>query len=234
MVIKKLSLSVIIPFYNESSFLERSLNRILEVDIFDQIILSDDCSTDDSDEIAKKFAKKYEHITYICSENNNGKGSALINSKQVISTSHVVIHDADLEYFPEDITEMFEESKLNQNSLILGSRFIGFKERKNIYYRTFLANKLMSLFFSIVNFYFVSDVATCYKLMPTKFFQNIDLKEKGFSIEIELLSKFLKFNRDVIEVPIKYEGRAYSEGKKIKTSDGFKYLFNTLKYKFFN
>ena len=56
----------------------------------------------------------------------------------------------------------------------------------------------MSLFFSIVNFYFVSDVATCYKLMPTKFFQNIDLKEKGFSIEIELLSKFLKFNRDVI------------------------------------
>ena len=73
MVIKKLSLTVIIPFYNESSFLEKSLNRVLDVDIFDQIILSDDCSTDDSGEIAKKFAEKYEHITYICSENNNGK-----------------------------------------------------------------------------------------------------------------------------------------------------------------
>ena len=121
---KKLSLTVIIPFYNESSFLERSLNRVLDVDIFDQIILSDDCSTDDSGEIAKKFAKKYEHITYICSENNNGKGSALINSKQVISTSHVVIHDADLEYYPEDIRNRVEKVKLSPKSLILGSTSI--------------------------------------------------------------------------------------------------------------
>ena len=234
MIKEKNTLSVIIPFYNESSYLQKSLNRILEVDIFDQVILSDDCSTDDSGKIAREFAKQYDYISYICSENNNGKGSALINSKQLISTSHVVIHDADLEYFPEDIIKMFEESNLNPNSLILGSRFIGSKERKNIYFRTFLANKLMSLFFSIVNFYYISDVATCYKLMPTNFFQNINLKEKGFSIEIELLSKFLKFNKDIIEVPIKYEGRSYSEGKKIKTSDGFGYLFNTIRYKILN
>lgn len=228
------TLSVIIPFYNELTYLEKSINRILEVDIFDQVILSDDCSTDGSDEIAKEFSKNYDHILYICSQKNYGKGRALINSNQLITTSHVVIHDADLEYFPDDIIEMFEISKSNQNSLILGSRFIGLKERKNIYYRTFIANKLMSLFFSIVNFYHVSDVATCYKLMPTSFFQNIKLKENGFSIEIELLSKFLKYNKDVVEVPIKYEGRAYSEGKKIKAYDGFSYLFNTLRYKFFN
>ncbi len=234
MNIKKNTLSVIIPFYNELAHLERSLNRILDVNIFDQVILSDDCSTDGSSEIAKEFTKKYDHFSYICSESNNGKGKALINSKKLISTSHIVVHDADLEYFPEDIIEMFEESKLNQNSLILGSRFIGLKERKNVYYRTYVANKLMSLFFSIVNFYYVSDVATCYKLMPTNFFQNVDLNENGFSIEIELLSKFLKFNKNIIEVPIKYEGRSYSEGKKIKTSDGFKYLFNTLRYKFIN
>ena len=92
----------------------------------------------------------------------------------------------------------------------------------------------MSLFFSFVNFYKVSDVATCYKLFPNKFFQSINLVEKGFSIEIELLSKFIKFNRSILEVPIKYEGRSYSEGKKIKSKDGILYLINTVKYRFFS
>ena len=70
--------------------------------------------------------------------------------------------------------------------------------------------------------------------MPSSFFKEVTLREKGFSIEVELLSKFLKKNRSILEIPIKYEGRTYTEGKKIKTSDGFKYLFNTLKYKFVN
>ena len=129
---------------------------------------------------------------------------------------------------------MFEVSKEFSNSMILGSRFIGSKERKNVYVRTFIANKVMSIFFSVVNFYYISDVATCYKLMPADFYKKITLKERGFSIEIELLSKFLKYNRSVVEVPIKYEGRSYSEGKKIKTSDGLKYLLNTLRYRFIN
>lgn len=92
----------------------------------------------------------------------------------------------------------------------------------------------MSLFFSLVFFHRISDVATCYKLLPSSFFKNIDIKEKGFSIEIEILSKFLKYSRKVIEVPIKYEGRSYQEGKKIKTVDGFFYLYNTIKYRFIN
>ena len=89
----------------------------------------------------------------------------------------------------------------------------------------------MSLFFSFVNNYRVSDIATCYKLMPTKFFLKHNFYEKGFSIEIEMLSKFLKYNPSIIEVPISYTGRSYSEGKKIKTLDGFKYLYSTMKYR---
>ena len=118
--------------------------------------------------------------------------------------------------------------------LIPGAKLYVRKARKNLYTRTYIANKVMSLFFSIVNFYYISDVATCYKLMPTDFFKKTTLKESGFSIEIELLSKFLKYNRSVKEVPIKYEGRSYSEGKKIKTSDGVKYLLNTIRYRFIN
>ena len=228
------NLSVIIPFFNEKEFLLDSVNRVLKTGIAHQIFLSDDFSNDGSEIIAKKLSEEYEFITCIRSDKNKGKGSALNNVKKYIETSHVIVHDADLEYFPSDIVEMFEISKNNPECLVLGTRFTGEKERKNVYFRTGLANRLMSLFFSAVNFYKITDVATCYKLMPTQFFQSISLKEEGFSIEIEILSKFLKTNNKIKEVPIKYEGRSYLEGKKIKTLDGFMYLFNTLKYRFFN
>ena len=228
------NLCVIIPFYNEKEFLLNSVNRVLETGIAHQILLSDDFSNDGSEIIAKKLSQEYEFIKYIRSNKNKGKGSALNNVKKYIETSHVVIHDADLEYFPSDIVEMFEVSKNNPECLILGTRFIGEKDRKNIYIRTGLANRVMSLFFSVLYFSKITDVASCYKLMPTQFFQSISLKEQGFSIEIEILSKFLKTNNKIKEVPIKYEARSYSEGKKIKTVDGFMYLFNTLKYRFFN
>ncbi len=229
-----INLSVIVPFFNEEQFLDASVNRLLSNDIYTSIYLIDNNSTDNSYEIGKNLAGKYEKVELLKTGKNKGKGSVLAFSKNLITTSHVVIHDADLEYFPEDIIEMFELAKQNQRSLILGSRFIGSKKRENIYLRTFLANRVMSLFFSIVNSYKISDVASCYKLMPVEFFKNVELKESGFSIEIELLSKFLKFNRSVLEVPISYEGRSYTEGKKIKTVDGFQYLFNTIKYRFLN
>tara|TARA_A100001011_G_C13978197_1_gene702136 strand:+ start:80 stop:772 length:693 start_codon:yes stop_codon:yes gene_type:complete len=229
-----INLSVIVPFFNEEQFLEKSVHRLISNDIYSVIYLIDNNSTDNSYNIAKNLETKHEKIELYKTNKKKGKGTALEYSRSLIKTSHVVIHDADLEYFPEDIVEMFSVAKKNQNSLILGSRFIGSKNRENIYLRTFLANKVMSLFFSFVNFYKVSDVATCYKLMPSKFFINTELKENGFSIEIELLSKFLKYNKSVLEVPIAYKGRSYSEGKKIKTYDGIQYLFNTIKYKFLN
>ena len=227
-----INLTVIVPFYNEEKTLKESVDRLLNENIFSEIILSDDNSNDNSTEIAKTLSTNHEKITYISSDKNLGKGNAINNALNILNTSHVVIHDADLEYFPQDIVQMYEEALNNKNSLILGSRFIGNKERKNVYLRTFIANRVMSIFFSLINLYWVSDVATCYKLMPSEFIKNISIKENGFSIEIEMLSKFLKFNKNIKEVPISYEGRSYIEGKKIKISDGVMYIINTLRYRF--
>ena len=228
------NLTVIVPFYNEENYLQKSIDRLTDSDIFDKIILVDDCSTDNSANIANKNVLENNKMIFLKSSSNKGKGSALNLAKNIVETSHVIIHDADLEYFPDDIVEMFNWVKENQDSLILGSRFIGNKKRSTIYSRTLLANKVMSSFFSFINGYKVSDVATCYKLMPSSFFKEMDIKENGFSIEIEILSKFLKYNKSIKEVPIKYEGRSYNQGKKIKTLDGFKYLFNIIKYRIFN
>ena len=227
------NLGVIVPFYNEKNTLSESIDRLLAENIFSQIILSDDNSNDGSEKIAQQYEETYKNIKYVKSSTNKGKGNALNNAKNYITTKFVVIHDADLEYFPEDIVEMFEAAKLNPESLIIGSRFIGNKERINIYRRTYIANKLMSLFFSYVNFCKISDIATCYKMMLTDIFKGIELNENGFSIEIEIVSKFLRKNKSVIEIPIRYEGRSYEEGKKIKPKDGIMYLINTIKYKIY-
>ena len=230
---KPISLTAIVPFYNEEKTLKDSIGRLVSTGIFNQIILSDDLSTDSSSDIAKTFLEEQNNFLYICSKQNDGKGAALKNAQSHIKSTHVIIHDADLEYYPDDIVEMLDISYQHPKSLVLGSRFIGDKIRENGYIRTYYANKILSAFFSLINFYKVTDVATCYKLMPSDFFQNLDIKERGFSIEIEILSKFLKYNRSIKESPIRYSGRSYEEGKKIKISDGFFYLLNTLRYKFF-
>lgn len=228
------SLSVIVPIYNEEKFLLESINRLLKNNFFEEILLIDDFSTDNSGKIAKKIADENKNVRYFLLPKNVGKGGVLEFSQNLINSSHVIIHDADLEYFPKDIEEMFDKTKKFPEFLILGSRFIGTKERSNLYIRTLLANKIMSIFFSLIFFYKVTDIATCYKLFPSKYFKNIKIKENGFAIEVELLAKFLKKNKSVIEIPIKYNGRSYSEGKKIKTIDGFKYIYTTIKYRLFN
>jgi len=226
------SLTVLVPAYNEEKTLEQSLNRLMELKIISQIIFVDDGSSDNTLKIANELAKKEPRLLILNQKTNYGKGKALIKTKKHITSEYVVIHDADLEYSPIDLEEMLKY--VNGSNLVLGSRFIGLKSRDNLYKRTYIANKSMSKFFSIVNKINVSDVATCYKMMPADFFIKTEFKENRFSIEIELISKFLKSSNDLIEVPISYSGRSYEEGKKIKTKDGFLYLFNILKYKFFN
>lgn len=226
------NLTVLIPFYNEEKFIEESLLRVIESNIADEILLIDDGSTDNSFNIVKDIIDSINFVNVIKINKNFGKGNALNFAKKYINTSHVVIHDADLEYNPKDILKMVEISKISPNSLILGSRFKGNLTRKNLYKRTYYANKLMSLLFSVIHNFKISDIATCYKLMPSKFFKNLNINEKGFSIEVEILAKFLKYNKSILEVPISYQGRSYEEGKKIKSIDGIRYILKTFKYKF--
>ena len=106
-----ISLSVIVPIYNEEQFLEQSVERIIDNDIFQNILLIDNNSSDKSYEIANKLQKKYEKVSIYKTNEVAGKGVVISFAKKLIETSHVVIHDADLEYFPSDILDMFELAK---------------------------------------------------------------------------------------------------------------------------
>jgi len=224
------NLSVIVPFYNEEKFLKKSVLRLVDVNIFEKIILVNDKSNDKSIEIAEMLCKKYDFIHLINLEKQNGKGNAIRVGLDNIQTTHLIVHDADLEYFPHDIPEMFEIAKINPSSLVLGSRTIGEKVRNNRYKITYFGNKILTNFFSIINFYKISDIASCYWLIETKALKELDIKEKGFAIEVEVLSKFLNKRGRIIEVPISYDGRLFSEGKKIKLKDGIKIFIKIIKY----
>ena len=221
------SLTVIVPVYNEETLVLESLSRLDKVDIINKIIIVDDCSTDKSSEIVDKFIYNRPKYTLIKTNKNSGKGKAINAAQPLVKTDYVAIHDADLEYFPDDLIKMYEE--INGNNLIIGSRFIGDIKRGNLYKRTLYANYFLSKLFSLVHKKNITDIATCYKMIPSTFFQNFKINSSGFEFEVEVLAEYLKINNQIIEVPIKYEGRSYEEGKKIRMIDGFKYIFWILK-----
>lgn len=227
---KDFTLSVIVPFYNEEKYLEESILRLIDINIYEKIILVNDNSNDKSIEIAEKLSQKHAFIQLINLEKQRGKGNAIRVALDNIKTTHLIVHDADLEYFPHDIPEMFDIAKTNPSSLVLGSRTIGEKVRNNRYKITYFGNKILTNFFSIINFYKVSDIASCYWLIESEVLKKFDIKEKGFAIEVEVLSKFLKTQGRIIEVPISYDGRLFSEGKKIKLKDGIKIFIKIIKY----
>lgn len=225
-----ISLSAIVPVYNEEKFVTDSLNNLLHIKEIDIIYVVDDCSTDKSSEIIKKISMNNKKIKVYKTDVNRGKGGAICLVQDLLKTDYVIIHDADLEYTPTDITKLLKSVNKTKSNLVIGSRFIN--NKKQIYLRTYLANKGLSLFFSIVYNVKITDIATCYKLMPTNYFKNTRFSENGFAIEVELLAKYYKTSRDFSEVPISYSARSYKDGKKIKLKDGFKYLYTILKYRF--
>ena len=227
------TLAVIIPVFNEENTLQESYNRLNEIDdILTQIIIVDDYSSDSSRKIMNEIVKQNTKVTVLENPRNLGKGAALMKAQDSITTDFVVIHDADLEYFPRDLRNMYELIKKNNIDLVIGSRFLD-DNKKIIYYRTYYANKFLSKVFSIIYKKEVTDVATCYKMMRASYFKNVKLQERGFSIEVELLAKYFNRNLQFLESPINYTARTYEEGKKIKISDGFKYLWSMVKYKSF-
>jgi len=220
-------LTVIVPFYNEQDLLLKSVSRLNEQNIADNILLIDDSSSDNSYKIAESIQSQNSHIKLLKTKKNLGKGGAIKLGIENTESDYIIVHDADLEYDPKNIKTALDLAKeQNQEKIvILGSRFIGNVKRKNLYRRTFIANKFLSFLFSIFSGTKVSDVATCYKLISKNIYKNIEITKNGFEFEVEILSKSLKLTDRYLEIPINYEGRSYEDGKKIKFSDGFKYIY---------
>ena len=227
-------LSIIIPVFNEKHTIQKILNKIYNLkNLKKEIIVVNDASSDGTKEILNRNKKK---ITYLIHHKKNlGKGAAIQTAKKFIKGDVVIIQDADLEYDPGDYMKLLNLITKGHN-VVYGSRVLGknrylsknFSSVLRIFY-----NHMLTLLSNIINNQKLTDAHTCYKMFSSKIFLNIQLKEKDFSFCPEITTKIALINEKIKEVPIKYNGRSYEEGKKINFFDGLKAILTLFKYRFF-
>jgi glycosyltransferase involved in cell wall biosynthesis len=230
-----MKLSVIIPCYNEEKTLRIIIERVLKFnEIEKEIIIIDDCSTDNSKSIIQELSNLNPEIRGVYLEKNSGKGAALKKGFQEVGGDIVLIQDADLEYDPKDYSALIKPFKYTDADVVYGSRFMGGEYVRLHFFWHYVANKLLTFTTNIVTNLNMSDMETGYKLFKKSAIQSINLKEKSFGIEPEITVKLARKKFIFYEVPISYQGRSYEEGKKITFKDAFFAFYCIFKYKFFD
>lgn len=210
-----MKLSAIVPVYNEAATVETALRRLLKIRQVSEVIVVDDGSTDATPRLLKKIKSKKIQIVR---QKNGGKGAAVRKGLELVSGDYVLIQDADLEYDPADIPALLEPVKQGKAEIVYGSRFLG--PHMNLLFWHRLGNSLLNLLVNLLYNTTLSDMETCYKLVPTKVLRSLHLASRSFELEPEITCKLLRSGYRIFEVPISYVGRDFSQGKKITWIDG--------------
>jgi glycosyltransferase involved in cell wall biosynthesis len=229
----QMKLSIVIPCFNEETTLARCLQHVLEIQdesLALEIIIVDDCSTDNSLDIAQSLAEKYPEITVLCHEQNRGKGAALQTGFQHATGQIVAVQDADLEYEPIDLRRMVIPIADNKADVVLGSRFASGGAHRVLYFWHSLGNKFLTLLSNMFSDLNLTDMECCYKVFRREIIQKIDIRESRFGVEPELVAKVAQMRVRIYEMGVSYSGRTYEEGKKIGYRDGFRALYCIFHY----
>ena len=208
-----MKLSVIIPIYNEENTCRKLIEKVKSVPIHKQIIVVDDGSTDGLGNMLKEI----DDIELIQHQKNLGKGSAVQSAIQHITGDFVVLQDGDLEYSPSDYEKMLTLLEADRADVIFGSRWL--EKTSSLAYHT-IGNRLITWFANRVTGAPLTDMASCYKMMPANIFRSLNLSSTGFGLEAEITAKVFRRKLRVVEVPVRYERRSKSEGKKLRLKDG--------------
>jgi glycosyltransferase involved in cell wall biosynthesis len=223
-------LSVVMPVYNEKHTVEEMIGRVLAVPgIRIELIVVDDASRDGSREIVLGLARD-RGFQVLCQERNQGKGAAVRRGIAAATGDIIVVQDADLEYSPEEYPELIDLIVKGKADAVFGSRFIG--RHRCFLFTHYLANLFLNLVTNVLYNTTMTDMETCFKAVRAELLKSLTLRSNRFGIEPEITAKLFKRGARVYEVPITYEGRDYSEGKKISWKDGFPALWTLVKYRF--
>ena len=221
----KIEISVIIPIYNEESTCSDIINKVKKINLVKEIIVVDDASTDSTLERLNTI----DDINIIQHSKNMGKGAALRTGLNHVKYNYVITQDADLEYYPEDYYRLSEEISNMKTEVVYGSRWIGKPIELSIH---FLVNQMITLFSNVFNGIFITDMPTCYKLMPTALLQSLNLQSNGFGIDTEITAKLARNKISIKEIPIKYSKRGKKSGKKLRLRDGIIAAWTCFRYSF--
>ena len=230
----KPDLSILIPVYNEEEFISAVLDRALTAPLPEgmsrELVLVDDGSTDGSLEICQQFAAQHpDEARLIRHPRNRGKGAAIRTAIESARGEFSIVQDADLEYNPNEYPTVLRPLIEGKADAVFGSRFMAVGERRVLYYRHAVANRMLTTLCNLVSDINLTDMETCYKAFRTSLVQSIPLRSERFGIEPELTIKLAKRQVRIYEVPISYNGRTYEEGKKIGLKDAFDALYVILR-----
>lgn len=226
--LEEVTLSIIIPCYNERENIIKILDKIDQVKGFNkEIIVVDDCSTDGTrDILEEKVKNRVSKLIY--HEQNGGKGAALKTGFSHATGDIVIIQDADLEYDPMEYADVILPIAEGKAKVVYGSRF------KNSPAKGYLANRWANKFLTMLSNLFthqkLTDMETCYKAFRRDIIQSVDIQEKRFGFEPEITARISDMRIRIHEVPISYYPRTNEEGKKIGFKDGLRAIYCIVKY----
>lgn len=236
-----MTLSIVIPVFNEQKTIETLLKAVAAVDIspvIKEIIVVNDCSTDNTAALLQGMKKKLKELKIITHKKNQGKGAAVRTGMHHATGDYIVIQDADLEYNPQDYKKLLQPILEGKTEVVYGSRLqrlphLKGEESRPQFLIHYFGNRILSLITSILYLQWITDMETCYKVFPRAFIEKTSIHGTGFEFEPEITAKLIKSGYKIQEVSIRTTPRGYEEGKKLQTiPDGIKALKTLVKYRF--
>ncbi len=225
-----MNLSVVIPVYNEVNNIAEILKRVQATSLPTEIIVVDDGSQDGTRTILQQLDGQ-GNMRVILHERNQGKGAAVVTGMNAAQGDILLIQDADLEYDPRDYPTLLRPIQEGVAEVVYGSRFLGAPHRVAMFWHM-VANRLLTLMTNILYNTILTDMETGYKVFRREVIQGMKIRSKRFNFEPEFTAKVLKRNYRIFEVPISFNPRDYSQGKKIKLKDAFEAVWALLIYRF--
>jgi glycosyltransferase involved in cell wall biosynthesis len=225
-----MNLSVVIPVYNEVSNINEIIKRVQAQKLASEIIIVDDGSSDGTRDILKDLDGK-KKVRVILHERNQGKGAAVVTGMKASRGDILLIQDADLEYDPRDYPHLLRPIEEGLAEVVYGSRFLGGAHRVTMFWHM-VANRMLTTMTNILYDTILTDMETGYKAFRRTVIEGMDIRAKRFDFEPEFTAKVLKGHHRIFEVPITFNPRDYSQGKKIKLRDAFEAVWTLLKYRF--
>jgi glycosyltransferase involved in cell wall biosynthesis len=225
-----MKLSIIIPVFNEEKTIAEVIRKVSEIPLLfeREIIVSNDGSTDSTSEKIKSISMRNLKICTL--KKNKGKGAAIREALKIVEGDIVIIQDADMEYTPEDYTELIKPIIDGKADVVFGTRLVGSKPHRVLFFWHYVSNKMLTALSNMFTNLNLTDMEVGLKVFKTDIIKNIKLKENRFGFEPEITAKVAKLKCRIYEVPVAYFGRTYEEGKKITWKDGLAALWCIIKY----